>query len=94
MLDDGQDVWMKVWAVFRRPYLTLFRHSDEMEELTNIINISTVRVDHSLELEQVLNRSHAFGVYTGVSALFVAADTFPIMLEWAQLIDPSWRRHE
>lgn len=59
MLDDGQDVWMKVWAVFRRPYLTLFRHSDEMEELTNIINISTVRVDHSLELEQVLNVSES-----------------------------------
>lgn len=47
--------WRKVWAVLRRPYLTLYTSSSEQEELENVINVSTVRVDHSSALEEVTN---------------------------------------
>ena len=49
--------WKKVWAVLRRPYLTLYASSSEQEELENVINVSTVRVDHSSALEEVTNVS-------------------------------------
>lgn len=55
--DGGNHDWQRVWAVLRRPYLTFYKHSDEAEELNNVVNISTVRVDHSSELEEVLEVS-------------------------------------
>jgi hypothetical protein len=51
------DKWQRVWAVLKRPYLVLYRSSNEQEELENVINISTVRVDHSTQLEEVLDVS-------------------------------------
>lgn len=47
--------WKKVYAILRRPYLSLYKNSSEEEELPNVINVSTVRVDHSTELEEVLS---------------------------------------
>jgi hypothetical protein len=55
--DGGSHDWQPVWVVLRRPYLTFYKHSDEAEELNNVVNISTVRVDHSSELEEVLEVS-------------------------------------
>lgn len=120
MSDAGDEDWQKLWGVLRKPYLTLYRASNEAEELPNVLNVSTVRVDHSPELEEVLGvsrvifnlvsfgelqadtvslialarlqRKFVFGVYTPVSALFVAAPTYPEMLAWINLIDPSWQR--
>lgn len=105
--------WRKVYAILRRPYLSLYKRASEEEELPNVINISTVRVDHSIQLEEVLSvssspglqkgdvadiidpqRQHAFGIYTPVAALFVAAPTYPDMLAWIDLIDPTWRRNQ
>lgn len=111
-VDSGGEKWQKVWAVLRRPYLVLYTSSNEQEEMENVINVSTVRVDHSSQLEEVLSvrlfnrrpcgvvlidllglqRRHAFGIYTPVAALFAAAQSFPEMLAWIQLIDPSWHR--
>ena len=55
---EGEDEkWQRVWAVLRRPYLVLYRSSNEQEELENVINISTVGVDHSTQLEEVLDVS-------------------------------------
>lgn len=54
--------WQKVWAVLKRPYLVLYRSSNEQEELENVISISTVRVDHSSQLEEVLDVSLAIGL--------------------------------
>lgn len=119
----GGAEWRNVWAVLRRPYLTLYTSSSEQEELDNVINVSTVRVDHSSALEEVTNvscaplvasirlgllkaltvtprsgscfhsqRKFTFGIYTPVSALFVAAPTYPDMLNWLGLIDPTWQR--
>jgi len=49
--------WRKVYAILRRPYLSLYKNASEEEELPNLINISTVRVDHSPQLEEVLSVS-------------------------------------
>ena len=37
-------------------------------------------------------RKFTFGIYTPVSALFVAAPTYPDMINWLGLIDPTWQR--
>lgn len=64
LMQNGEDAegapvseWKKLYAILRRPYLSLYKSSSEQEELPNVINISTVRVDHSAELEEVLSVS-------------------------------------
>lgn len=51
--DPTSDKWRKYWAVLRRPYLHLYESSSEAEEVT-VINLSTVRVEQSPEIEQML----------------------------------------
>jgi hypothetical protein len=57
--EDGTPAneWRQVYAILRRPYLSLYKNASEEEELPNLINISTVRVDHSPQLEEVLSVS-------------------------------------
>lgn len=56
---DGEitQEWKQVFAVLRRPYLSLYKDASQAEELPNVINISTVRVNCSEELDAVLEVS-------------------------------------
>lgn len=54
--DPTSQNWVKSWVVLRRPYLYLYESSAESEEIT-VINISTVRVEQSPEIEQMLEVS-------------------------------------
>lgn len=51
--DPTSDKWKKYWFVLRRPYLYLYETSSETHEVT-VINVSTVRVEQTPEIEQML----------------------------------------
>lgn len=51
--DPTSDKWKKYWFVLRRPYLYLYESSAETQEV-NVINVSSVRVEQSPEIEQML----------------------------------------
>lgn len=51
--DPSSNEWKKLWFVVRRPYLHLYDDSKETEELM-AINLSTIRVEQSPEIEQML----------------------------------------
>lgn len=57
--DPTSNQWTKFFAVFRRPYLHLFASTTEKDEVS-VINLSTVKVEQTLELETMLNVSHSF----------------------------------
>jgi hypothetical protein len=57
--DPTSSKWKKYWIVLRRPYLHLYESSSETEE-TAVINVSTVRVEQSPEIEQMLEVSPSF----------------------------------
>lgn len=61
--DPTSNQWKKYWVVLRRPYLHLYESSSETEEV-NAINLATVRVEQSPEIEQMLDRKFAFAIFT------------------------------
>jgi len=63
--DPTSNEWKKFWFVLRRPYLHLYSSSGEIEEVA-VINISTVRVEQSPEIEQMLDVSSVVTVITSI----------------------------
>lgn len=51
--DPTSNQWRKHWFVLRRPYLYLYNSSAEVDEVA-VINVSTVRVEQSPEIERML----------------------------------------
>ncbi|GAA5983840.1 hypothetical protein JCM5350_007569 [Sporobolomyces pararoseus] len=86
--DPTSNEWRKYWFVLRRPYLYLYTSSGEVEEVA-IVNISTVRVEQSPEIEQMLDRKYAFAIFTHQNSYFFSAPTLRDMLDWMKAIDPS-----
>ncbi|GAA5892555.1 uncharacterized protein JCM6883_007396 [Sporobolomyces salmoneus] len=86
--DPTSNEWKKYWFVLRRPYLHLYISSGEIEEVA-IVNVSTVRVEQSPEIEQMLDRKFAFAIFTHQNSYFFSAPTLRDMLDWMKAIDPS-----
>lgn len=55
--DPTSSQWKKYWVVLRRPYLHLYESSASEGEEVGVINISTVRVEQSPEIEEMLDVS-------------------------------------
>lgn len=51
--DPTSSEWRKHWFVLRRPYLYIYNSASELDEAA-VINISTVRVEQTPEIEQML----------------------------------------
>ena len=51
--DPTSNQWRKYWFVLRRPYLFVYSSNSEVDEAA-VINVSTVRVEQSPEIEQML----------------------------------------
>ncbi|GAA5908043.1 hypothetical protein JCM6882_000209 [Rhodosporidiobolus microsporus] len=86
--DPTSNQWRKHWFVLRRPYLHVYDSSSEVDE-TAVINVSTVRVEQSPEIEQMLERKFAFAIFTHQNSYFFAAPNLRDMLDWIKAIDPS-----
>lgn len=54
--DPTSSEWRKHWFVLRRPYLYIYNSSAELDEAA-VISIATVRVEHTLEIERMLEVS-------------------------------------
>lgn len=54
--DPTSNEWRKFWFVLARPYLRLYTSSAEVD-LVAVVNVSTVRVEQSPEIEQMLDVS-------------------------------------
>ncbi|GAA6005007.1 hypothetical protein JCM11491_002305 [Sporobolomyces phaffii] len=86
--DPTSNEWKKFWFVLRRPYLYLYTSSGEVDEVA-VVNVSTVRVEQSPEIEQMLDRKFAFAIFTHQNSYFFSAPTLRDMLDWMKAIDPS-----
>ncbi|GAA6024219.1 hypothetical protein JCM10207_006785 [Rhodosporidiobolus poonsookiae] len=86
--DPTSNQWRKQWFVLRRPYLHIYDSSSDVDEVA-VINVSTVRVEQSPEIEQMLERKFAFAIFTHQNSYFFAAPNLRDMLDWIKAIDPS-----
>ncbi|KAI7877349.1 kinesin-domain-containing protein [Lichtheimia hyalospora FSU 10163] len=80
------DKWIKLWFVVRRPYIYIYTDQSETDE-QGVINISSVRIDYNQALEQMIERSNVFALYTSNNAYTLQASSRADMIDWISKID-------
>ncbi|CAO3589107.1 unnamed protein product [Absidia cylindrospora] len=86
--DPLDDKWMKRWCIIKSPYLYIYSHQNEQDEL-GVINISTARIDHNKPLEKLLQRHHVFSLYTNNNAYTLQAASKSDMLDWISKLEEA-----
>ncbi|KAF9584772.1 kinesin-like protein Klp8 [Lunasporangiospora selenospora] len=84
--EKRDDVWVKRWFVIRRPYMYIYSHSSELDEL-GVVNLTHVRVDYQRNLEEMLNRKYVFAIYTSSNAYMLQASSRDDMCSWLHRLD-------
>ncbi|KAG0170479.1 kinesin-like protein Klp8 [Apophysomyces sp. BC1015] len=83
------DKWVKRWFVIRRPYIYIYTNQSETDE-QGVINVSSVRVDYNRALEQMINRTNVFALYTNNNAYTLQASSRSEMIDWITKIDQKF----
>ncbi|CAO3645895.1 unnamed protein product [Cunninghamella blakesleeana] len=85
-LTENTQEWNKYWCVLRRPFLIIYQDQSELEEL-QVIDLSSIRVDYKKNLEDLIQKTNVFAIYTANNSyLFQAKDTNE-MIDWISKID-------
>ncbi|KAF9955154.1 kinesin-like protein Klp8 [Mortierella alpina] len=84
--ENRDEIWIKRWFVIRRPYMYIYAHSSETDEL-GVVNLTHVRVDHQKDLETMLARQHVFAIYTTNNAYMLQAPSRDEMCSWLNHLD-------
>ncbi|KAF9948553.1 kinesin-like protein Klp8, partial [Mortierella alpina] len=84
--ENRDEIWVKRWFVIRRPYMYIYAHSSETDEL-GVVNLTHVRVDHQKDLENMLERHHVFAIYTSNNAYMLQAPNRDEMCSWLRYLD-------
>ncbi|KAI9491045.1 hypothetical protein BDB00DRAFT_789841 [Zychaea mexicana] len=80
------DKWVKRWLVIRRPYIYIYSNHTETDE-QGVINVSSVRIDYNRALEQMIERTNVFALYTNNNAYTLQAGSRADMIDWISKID-------
>ncbi|KAJ3556931.1 hypothetical protein NP233_g11865 [Leucocoprinus birnbaumii] len=88
MTDASQNTWERRWFVLRRPYLHMFAHSNELEEL-GIISLFGVNVESDPLKESLLGKPHSFTLFTASNSHALAAPNLKELQSWTTKLDPT-----
>ncbi|KDN52110.1 kinesin-domain-containing protein [Tilletiaria anomala UBC 951] len=80
------DLWVKQWCVLKRPYLFIYDDANETEE-TQVMNLTSIRVEHSTDVERMLERQNVFCLYTAANSWFLQASTSTDLEQWIHALD-------
>ncbi|TFK22194.1 kinesin-like protein [Coprinopsis marcescibilis] len=88
LMDAGQGVWERRWFVLKRPYLHVYAHSNELEEV-GIITLSGVNVESDPLKESLLGKPFSFTLFTASNSHALAAPNMKEMQSWIAKLDPT-----
>ncbi|KAH9963374.1 kinesin-like protein [Lactifluus volemus] len=88
LIDANQDIWEKRWFVLRRPYLHVYKHSNEVEEIT-VISLDGVNVESNSEMESLLGKRFTFTLFTSSNSHALAAPNLRELQAWIIKLDPT-----
>jgi len=88
LVDATQDVWERRWFVLRRPYLHIYKHSNEIEEVT-VIGLDGVNVENNQEMESLLGKPFTFTLFTSSNSHALAAPNLRELQSWTTKLDPT-----
>jgi len=88
LTDAIENTWEKRWFVLRRPYLHMYAHSDEVEELA-IINLNGVNLERQEHMEQLLGKRFTFTLFTSSNSYALSATSHKELQAWITKLDPT-----
>jgi len=88
LTDASQDIWEKRWFVLRRPYLHMYAHSNELEEV-GVVSLDGVNVDSDPQKELLLGQRFSFTLFTSTNSHALAAPNPKELQSWTSKLDPT-----
>ncbi|KAH8797988.1 kinesin-like protein [Flagelloscypha sp. PMI_526] len=88
MTDAVQGTWEKRWFVLRRPYLHMYTHSNELEEL-GVVSLTGVNVESDPQKELLLGKPFSFTLFTASNSHALAAPNVKELQAWTIKLDPT-----
>ncbi|KAI0637640.1 kinesin-domain-containing protein [Trametes polyzona] len=88
MTDANENVWERRWFVLRRPYLHMYSHSNEVEEI-GVISLNGVNIESNPEMEALLGKKFTFTLFTSSNSYALAAPSQKELQAWTTKLDPT-----
>ncbi|KAJ7067845.1 kinesin-like protein [Mycena amicta] len=88
LTDASQNVWEKRWFVLRRPYLYIYAHSNELEEV-GVVSLDGVNVESDPQKEALLGKPFSFTLFTSSNSHALAASSIKELQSWCTKLDPT-----
>ncbi|TCD69171.1 kinesin-like protein Klp8 [Steccherinum ochraceum] len=88
LTDANENTWERRWFVLRRPYLQMYAHSDEIEELA-VINLNGVNLERQEHMEQLLGKRFTFTLFTSSNSYALSAASQKELQSWMSKLDPT-----
>ncbi|KAJ7667510.1 kinesin-like protein [Mycena polygramma] len=88
LTDAGQNTWEKRWFVLKRPYLHIYSHSNELEEI-GIVSLEGVNVESDPHKEMLLGKPFSFTLFTSSNSHALAAPSLKELQSWSTKLDPT-----
>ncbi|KAJ7896033.1 kinesin-like protein [Mycena olivaceomarginata] len=88
LTDASQNIWEKRWFVLKRPYLYIYAHSNEQEEV-GVVSLEGVNVESDPHKEMLLGKPHSFTLFTSSNSYALAAPNLKELQSWSTKLDPT-----
>ncbi|KAF8264294.1 kinesin-like protein [Lactarius quietus] len=88
LVDANQDLWERRWFVLQRPYLHVYKQSNEVEEIT-VISLDGVNVESNPDMESLLGKRFTFTLFTSSNSHALAAPSLKELQAWTTKLDPT-----
>ncbi|KAI0069239.1 kinesin-domain-containing protein [Artomyces pyxidatus] len=88
LIDATQDTWERRYFVLRRPYLHMYKHSNELEEI-GVISLDAANVESNPEMETLLGKKFTFTLFTSSNSHALAAPSLKELQSWTSKLDPT-----
>ncbi|KAF8628160.1 hypothetical protein AX17_006030 [Amanita inopinata Kibby_2008] len=88
LTDARENVWERRWFVLKRPYLHIYAHSNETEEL-GVVSLTGVNVESDPQKESLLGKPFSFTLFTSANSHALAAPNFKELQSWTLKLDPT-----
>ncbi|KIY45170.1 kinesin-domain-containing protein [Fistulina hepatica ATCC 64428] len=88
LTDAGYGTWERRWFVLRRPYLYIYAHSNELEEM-GVVSLTGVNVESDPLKEVLLGKPHSFTLFTSSNSHALAAPNAKELQSWTMKLDPT-----
>ncbi|TIB63532.1 hypothetical protein E3P77_03495 [Wallemia ichthyophaga] len=87
LTDAHNDSWSRRFFVLKRPWLYIYTSSNELDEV-GVVNLSSVKLERSKEVEELLQRKNTFTIYSQSNSYILQTANEKDLDDWWRKINP------